>query len=59
MTKSPRALEALPLYIGGGWVRTAERQIVSLPYDGTPVGACYQADAALVAHAIKIICWRV
>ena len=41
------------MYIGGQWVTTAERQTVELPYDGSPVGACYKADAALVAKAIE------
>ncbi|MBI4877333.1 MAG: aldehyde dehydrogenase family protein [Acidobacteria bacterium] len=46
-------MEALPMYIGGEWVRTAVRQTVELPYDGSPVGACYAADAGVVAGAIE------
>ncbi|MCL4395332.1 MAG: aldehyde dehydrogenase family protein [Chloroflexi bacterium] len=34
-------------------MKTSERQTVELPYDGTPVGACYKADAGLVAKAIE------
>ena len=53
MINTANAIEALPMYIGGQWVTTPEQQVVELPYDGTPVGACYQADAALVNQAIE------
>ena len=53
MINTANAIEALPMYIGGQWVTTSQQQVVELPYDGTPVGACYQADAALVAQAIE------
>ncbi|MEO8372779.1 MAG: aldehyde dehydrogenase family protein [Candidatus Solibacter sp.] len=52
MNSSGKAMEALPMYIGGEWVTTSQRQTVELPYDGSPVGACYKADAALVDKAI-------
>ena len=41
------------MYIGGEWVTTAERQVVELPYDGSPAGVCYKADAALAERAIE------
>ena len=41
------------MYIGGEWITTAEQQPVLLPYDGTPVGAVYKADAAVVTRAIE------
>src|SRR5512133_2241998 len=53
MTTSSAQFEPLPMYIGGEWVKTSAQQAVSLPYDGSPVGACYAADAALVARAIE------
>ncbi len=45
--------EALPMYIGGEWVRTSEQRTVELPYDGSPVGAYYMADSGVVAKAIE------
>jgi acyl-CoA reductase-like NAD-dependent aldehyde dehydrogenase len=53
MVDAEKALEPLPLYVGGEWIHTAEKQTVNLPYDGTPVGICGKADAALVAKAIE------
>jgi acyl-CoA reductase-like NAD-dependent aldehyde dehydrogenase len=40
------------MFIGGEWVAAGERQVITLPYDGTPVGEVFKADAALVARAI-------
>jgi acyl-CoA reductase-like NAD-dependent aldehyde dehydrogenase len=40
------------MYIGGEWVTTAAEHTVTLPYDGSPVGRIYKADAALVGRAI-------
>ncbi len=53
MIEVPRLQEPLPMYIGGEWVRTAERQTVALPYDGSPVGACYRADQETIGRAIQ------
>jgi len=53
MMDPPESLGPLPMYIGGEWVRTAEQQTVSLPYDGSQVGACYKADAATAERAIE------
>jgi acyl-CoA reductase-like NAD-dependent aldehyde dehydrogenase len=41
------------MYIGGEWVRTANQQTVGLPYDGSPVGAYYLADSAVMEQAIQ------
>jgi acyl-CoA reductase-like NAD-dependent aldehyde dehydrogenase len=40
------------MVIGGEKVRTTARRTVSLPYDGTPVGEVYEADAAVVDQAV-------
>jgi len=53
MIEVPRLDEPLPMYIGGEWVRTAERQEVALPYDGSPVGACYRAEEETIRRAIE------
>lgn len=53
MTKSAQTTEPMPMYIGGEWVRTPEKHTVELPYDGSPAGACYLADASVVAKAIE------
>ena len=52
MGSSARGMEALPMYIGGEWVRSGEPRILGLPYDGSPVGAFYTADSAVVEGAI-------
>ena len=44
--------ETYPMYIGGEWVAAGEIQTIALPYDGTPVGRVYKADADTVARAI-------
>ena len=46
-------METYPMYIGGEWVTTAEKQTVTLPYDGTPVGEVSKADAAIAGRAIE------
>ncbi|MCL5744888.1 MAG: aldehyde dehydrogenase family protein, partial [Acidobacteria bacterium] len=52
MTGPVQQTEAMPMYIGGEWIRTAKQVTVELPYDGSPVGAFYAADAAVVEQAI-------
>jgi len=46
------SMDTYPMYIGGEWVTTAQLQTITLPYDGTPVGRVYKADAATVERAI-------
>jgi acyl-CoA reductase-like NAD-dependent aldehyde dehydrogenase len=41
-----------PMLIGGEWVRTPALRTITLPYDGTPVGEVYDADAATVDRAV-------
>lgn len=53
MKTAERKVEALPMYIGGEWVKTPEQHIVALPYDGSPVGSYYAADTGVVARAIE------
>ena len=53
MTNSAQPIEALPMYIGGEWIRTSKQITVQLPYDGSPVGAYYMADSAVVEKAIQ------
>jgi acyl-CoA reductase-like NAD-dependent aldehyde dehydrogenase len=53
MTNSAQPIEALPMYIGGEWIRTSKQITVQLPYDGSPVGAYYMADSAVVEQAIQ------
>jgi acyl-CoA reductase-like NAD-dependent aldehyde dehydrogenase len=53
MADSAHKLEALPMLIGGEWVRTGKEMAVGLPYDGSPVGGYYAADAATVERAIQ------
>ena len=42
-----------PMLIGGEEVRTDTRHTIHLPYDGTPVGETYEADAATVERALS------
>ncbi|MDR3677784.1 MAG: aldehyde dehydrogenase family protein [Acidobacteriota bacterium] len=42
-----------PMSIGGEWVRTSSRRTITLPYDGTPVGEVYDADAAMAERAVS------
>ena len=41
-----------PMLVGGEWVRTGNPRTIRLPYDGTPVGEVYEADAALAERAL-------
>ncbi|HXW13229.1 MAG TPA: aldehyde dehydrogenase family protein [Terriglobia bacterium] len=41
-----------PMLIGGEWVRTPMLRTITLPYDGTPVGEVYDADAATANRAV-------
>ena len=41
-----------PMLIGGEWVRTPSLRTITLPYDGTPVGEVYDADAATADRAV-------
>ena len=40
------------MLIGGEWVRTSSLRTITLPYDGTPVGEVYDADAATAERAV-------
>jgi acyl-CoA reductase-like NAD-dependent aldehyde dehydrogenase len=44
--------QSFPMLIGSDWVRTPQVRTISLPYDGTPVGEVYDADAATVDRAV-------
>src|ERR1700687_1238273 len=41
-----------PMLIGGEWVRTPTLRTITLPYDGSPVGEVYDADAATADRAV-------
>src|SRR5271167_1886272 len=41
-----------PMLIGGEWVRTDSLRTITLPYDGTPVGEVYDADAVTAERAL-------
>ena len=41
-----------PMLIGGEWVRTPSVRTITLPYDGTPVGEVYDADAQTAERAV-------
>lgn len=45
--------QSYPMLIGSDWVKTDASRTVTLPFDGTPVGTVYDADAAVVERAIK------
>jgi acyl-CoA reductase-like NAD-dependent aldehyde dehydrogenase len=45
--------QEFPMMIGGEEVRTETRRTIHLPYDGTPVGEIYEADAATVERALS------
>ena len=53
MTIASQTVETFPMYIGGEWITTPVQHTVTLPYDGTPVGTIYKADAATVQKAIQ------
>jgi len=42
-----------PMYIGGEWGSTSERQTISLPYDGTPVATVFRASTREVERAVE------
>jgi len=42
-----------PMLIGGEWVRSGALRTINLPYDGTPVGEVYEADAATAESAVS------
>ncbi len=42
-----------PMFIGGEWVRSGALRTIHLPYDGTPVGETYEADAATAERAVS------
>ena len=42
-----------PMFIGGEWVRSGALRTIHLPYDGTPVGEIYEADAATAERAVS------
>ena len=44
--------QSFPMLIGSDWVRTPRVRTICLPYDGTPVGEVYDADAASVDGAV-------
>jgi acyl-CoA reductase-like NAD-dependent aldehyde dehydrogenase len=44
--------QSFPMLIGNDGVRTPQVRTIYLPYDGTPVGEVYDADAATVDRAI-------
>ena len=44
--------QSFPMLVGGEWVRTPQLRTICLPYDGTPVGEVYDADAATVDRSV-------
>ena len=46
------AKKEFPMLIGGEWVRTSALRTITLPYDGTPVGEVYDADAVTADRAV-------
>jgi acyl-CoA reductase-like NAD-dependent aldehyde dehydrogenase len=52
MTTSTQMQLANRNYIGGEWVDTPDHDVVSLPYDGTPVGEVPRAGLDLLEKAI-------
>ena len=42
-----------PMLIGGEWVRPPALRTITLPYDGTPVGEVYEADAVIAGQAVS------
>ena len=41
-----------PVMLGGEWVRTEGRRTIRLPFDGTPFGETYEADATTTERAV-------
>ncbi len=52
MTTATIEKKDFPMLIGDEWVRSGAPRTVQLPYDGTPVGEVYDADAATVKRAL-------
>jgi acyl-CoA reductase-like NAD-dependent aldehyde dehydrogenase len=52
MTTSTQLQSANRNYVGGEWVDTPEHDVVSLPYDGTPVGEVPHAGLDMLEKAI-------
>ncbi len=52
MEKPALQKDEFPMLIGGEWVRTQKTRTIFLPYDGTPVGKVFDADAATVERAV-------
>ena len=44
-----------PMSIGGEWVCTRPLRTITLPYDGTPVGEVYEADAVTADRAVAAL----
>jgi hypothetical protein len=44
-----------PMLIGGEWVCTRPLRTLTLPYDGTPVGEVYEADAVKADRAVAAL----
>ena len=41
------------MFVDGAYLASGEKQVIRLPYDGTPVGEVYRADAETVGRAIE------
>ncbi len=52
MTTATIDKKEFPMLIGDEWVRTGAPRTVQLPFDGTPVGEVYDADARTVERAL-------
>ncbi len=52
MTTATIEKKEFPMLIGDEWVRSGAPRTVQLPYDGTPVGEVYDADAATAERAL-------
>ncbi len=52
MTTSTELRQSYGNYVGGEWVDTPEREVVRLPYDGSPVGEVPRAGLELVDKAV-------
>lgn len=52
MTTATIEKKEFPMFIGGEWVSTGPQRTIELPYDGTPVGEIFEADAGMTAKAV-------
>ncbi len=52
MTTAIIEKKEFPMLIGDEWVRSGAPRTIQLPYDGTPVGEVYDADAATAERAL-------